>query len=81
MIGDEGACLGVEFKPSVRGEHQDGRRTERVFRGEEDAEMVESSLEFCAGRTTDGTVPFLGIADKDPAGNGKMWIRLTNMSS
>lgn len=33
-IGDEEACLGIEFKPSVGSEHQDGRGAEWVFRGE-----------------------------------------------
>lgn len=65
-MGDEGACLRVEFKPSVWSKHQDGRGAEWVFRGEEDAKMVESSLELCAGRTTDSAVPFLGFANKNP---------------
>ena len=33
-IGDGEACLGVEFKPSVGSEHQDGWRAEWVFRRE-----------------------------------------------
>jgi hypothetical protein len=33
-IGNEKACLGVELKSSVRSEHQNGRGTEWVFRGE-----------------------------------------------
>jgi len=43
--------------------------------------MVESSLKLCAGRTTDGTVPFLGFADEDPIGVGEVWTRLTKISS
>ena len=32
--------------------------------------MVESSLELCADRATDGAVPFLGFGDEDPTGEG-----------
>jgi hypothetical protein len=72
--GEWGACLGIEFKPSIRGEHQNGRRAKRVFRGKQDAKVVETSLELCAGRTTDGTVPFLEFANKDPGGGDQMWV-------
>jgi hypothetical protein len=61
VTGSKGAYLGVEFEPPVRSKHQDGRRAERVFRGEEDAKVVEPSLELCADGTTDCTVPFLGL--------------------
>lgn len=68
------ACLSVQFKPSIRSKHQDRRRTEWVFRGEEDAKMVESSLKLCAGGTADGTVPFLGFGDKDTSEEDKVCV-------
>lgn len=45
--------------------------------------MVESSLKLCAGGATDGTVPFLGFANKDIGERTKRYMRvlLTNMSS
>jgi len=43
--------------------------------------MVESTLKLCTGRTTDGTVPFLKIWNEDPTREGKILMRLTNMSS
>ena len=55
------ACLGVKFEPSVRSEHQDRRGAEWVLRGEEDAEVVESSYKLCTSGTTNGAVPFLGL--------------------
>ena len=70
QLGGERACLSVEFEPSVGGEHQDRRRAEWVFRGEQDAEMVESSLKLRTGRTADGAVPFLGFLYEGPTGEG-----------
>jgi len=43
--------------------------------------MVEPSLKLCAGRTTDGAVPFLGFWNEDPTGESGILMRLTNMSS
>lgn len=55
------ACLVVEFEPPVRSEHQDRWGAEWVFRGEEDAEVVESSFKLCTSGTTNSAVPFLGF--------------------
>lgn len=58
VVGETDTNLGVKFKPSVRSEHQDRRGAEWVLRGEEDAEVVESSFKLCTSGTTNGAVPF-----------------------
>ena len=73
--------LGVELEPPIGSKHQDRWRAERVFRGEEDAKMVESSLKLSAGGPTNGTMPFLGFGMKSPIKRANVRRRLTNMSS
>ena len=53
------AHLCVELKPPIRSKHHYSWGSEGVFRGKEDAEVVEPALEFRARGAADGTVPFL----------------------
>jgi hypothetical protein len=53
------AHLGVQFEPAVGGEKHDAWWTEWIFRRQPNPEVIQSPLEICAGRSTQGAMPLL----------------------
>lgn len=59
MVSRDGeADLPVDFEPARRREEPEGRRTQRVSRGEDDAAVVDARGEGGVWRTAQGEVPF-----------------------